>query len=365
MYRLTFLAIMSPAITGYQAMRQIAIGTLLLILLSAACSNVPDNNAPTSNANTGKQEGQSTRSASKHEFMKLEAGRSFLYDPTNDTYMPVRDVRQQMSDLSGRYKPTQKEQQEFLDHRTTLMNEVRGFNNSARPDNSNPPVPGGVGIGILFRTGELIFNEATAAYYYILAPTALGGNLSSHPDDHFYLTSTNRAGKGCEAYVAYKGQQKASFNVFDWALVGVQDPFVISMPYDSWGDYKITYNINGQDFQALYVVNSTRFMGGVTWLNEVYLHNASTGTRDLIWSYSFPWSPRDQNEKNEHWWGPILETFLPDYGDTNQVGFASALVVQDGYEYTLTDSNTYVSNDGSDHGFQLDYLTPNYNLIAH
>ena len=63
--------------------------------------------------------------------------------------------------------------------------------------------------------------------------------------------------------------------------------------------------------------------------------------------------------------GPILETFAPDYGETNTVGFAEALLVQDGLEHVLIDANSYTGNDGSDYGFQVFHLDHNYTYLAH
>jgi hypothetical protein len=83
-----------------------------------------------------------------------------------------------------------------------------------------------------------------------------------------------------------------------------------------------------------------------------------------VWSYDFQWTPAEEKEKNAHWWGPILETFAADYGETNNVGFAEALLVQDGWERVLVDANSYIDNDGSDHGFQVFHLDPNYTYLA-
>lgn len=278
--------------------------------------------------------------------------------------MQVRDVRSQLGDLSRKYPPSDREKQLFLERADELMNQrVRRLTDrvgSAAPTRT-PPVPGGIGAGVFYRDTELIFDRSSAVYNYIITPSALGGNTA----DYFYLTSTNRAGRGCEAFVSYSRQDKPLFRVFDWARkADNQDPWVISIPYDDWAGYKLTYTVDGRDYAAIYAVNVTYAVDDTTWVNEVYLHNGQTGTRDLVWSYTYRWSPQDQNEKNAHWWGPILETFSPDYGETNGVGFAEALLVQDGWERILVDGNSYVGNDGSDHGFQLFHLDHNYTFLA-
>jgi hypothetical protein len=215
---------------------------------------------------------------------------------------------------------------------------------------------------VFFRDSELIFSQSTANYNYIITPPTLGGNTA----DFFYLTATNRAGRGCEAFVSYSRQDKPLFRVYDWAKKAEnQDPWVVSIPYDQWGGHKLTYNISGQDYDALYTINATYWLGDNHWRNDIYLHNRETATRDLVWSYDFQWTPQDEKEKNAHWWGPILETFATDYGETNNVGFAEALLVQDGWERVLVDTNSYVGNDGSDHGFQFFHLDRNYTYLAH
>lgn len=76
------------------------------------------------------------------------------------------------------------------------------------------PVPGGVGYG-MFYTDPFKKNWATgtAIYWEIICPTPPGGNVNNF----LYLTATNRAGKGVEAFISYNGQSQTFFKVFDWA----------------------------------------------------------------------------------------------------------------------------------------------------
>src|SRR6266403_2036138 len=92
---------------------------------------------------------------------------------------------------------------------------------------------------------------------------------------------------------------------------------------------------------CVHIVNVTRRTNGNSFQNEVYLHNHTTGMRDLVWSYAFDWP--DKNATEAFWWGPIFETF-PDpgaqYSLANPLGFDKTLVVQDGVEYQIVDQDS-------------------------
>jgi hypothetical protein len=298
------------------------------------------------------------------ELFQMQDDGPRLYDPRQRGYTKIRDRRKEAKEISKAYRPTARERKLFIKRRVELQKQ-RDLRLASRAlttvDDDKPPVPGGWGNGVFFRDSELLFSQSSANYNYIIAPPTLGGNIAKY----FYLTATNRAGRGCEALVSYHRADKPLFRVFDFAkyLTG-QDAFVVSIPYDEWGGYKLTYNISGQDHDALYIINATYWLGDNNWRNDVYLHNGDTDTKDRVWSHDFEWTP-DENERNSHSWGPILETFAKDYGETNTVGFAEALLVQDGAEHQLVDANSYMDDDGSDHGFQVFNFVPNHTYLAH
>jgi len=300
-----------------------------------------------------------------HDLFKIIENTRYVYDPRRHDYVAIRDRRDEIAAISRSFSPTTREKHLFLQRGLDLNNQRKlrlgSSAATATGDSDKPPVPGGLGGGVFFRDSQLMFSQSSANYNYIVTPAALGGNTA----DFFYLTATNRAGRGCEAFVSYSRQDKPLFRVFDWAKnADHQDPWVVSIPYDRWGAYKLTYNIAGQDYDAVYTINATHTTDGNNWWNEVYLYNGETQTSDLVWSYSFQWTPANEKEKNDHWWGPILETFSSDYGDTNTVGFAEARLVQDGRERLLLDSNSFTGNDGSEHGFQVFHLNHNYTYLA-
>jgi hypothetical protein len=291
------------------------------------------------------------------------------FDPAGKRHLPVRDVRQEMEEISRRNPTTEEEKQAFFDSKRRLLEDadlngelkeralahVQGWRERCATAREDPPVPGGVGAGVWYRADKVHFNTYTALYFYIVTPAAAGGNTNTW----LYLTSTNRAAKGVEAFASYYAQEAPNFKVFDWAKPE-NDHWALTVPYASLGDYLIDLAFDQYALRAFYVVNITRNTGGNSWVNEVLLHNARTGTRDLIYSYAYDLASNDQ----QHWggWGPIVETFQQDYGETNVLGFLECLLVQDGYEYTLTDESTFTEDKKN--GIQLIYLDPNFNLLA-
>jgi hypothetical protein len=298
------------------------------------------------------------------ELFQRQDDRTLLYDPRQRDYTQIRDRREEIAEVSKKFRPTAKEKKLFIKRRAELENQrdLRLANSAlASLEEDEPPIPGGWGNGVFFKETELLFSQSSANYNYIIAPATLGGITANY----FYLTATNRAGRGCEAFVSYHRQDKPLFRVFEWAKYRTgQYPWVVSIPYDDWAGYKLPYNLNGEEHYALYIINATYQLGDDNWRNEVYLHNGATNTKDRVWSYDFHWTPQNDNERNSHWWGPILETFASDYGQTNTVGFAEALLVQDGLEHLLVDANSSMRSDGSDHGFQVFNLVPNNTYFA-
>lgn len=304
------------------------------------------------------------KSPAPEELVRAQGEDEELYDPAAGSFIPVRDVREEIRRLSEGSPPSEAESLGFLRHRQSVLKSLQRVETEKGPSEAaedHPPQipPGGVGQGVMIRAGELEFRSSTGVYFYILAPAVLGGNTAPL----LYLTSSNRAAKGCEALVSYQEQGEGVFRVWDWATPP-QPPhgthWVVGLPFGSWGDYRLTYQWHGIDHHALYVVNVTRREGGGDrWVNEVFLHNRRTGTRDRIWRYDFSWGGVERLD-----WGPIVETFHPDYGETSPVGFAQALFVQDGFQYGLSEGNSFIRQDNGGHGFQIILLDPNHSFLA-
>jgi len=264
-----------------------------------------------------------------------EQGQS-LYEPLTRSYIRIRDRRDEIADVPA----TEEEVRAFLSLR-------RGLQPRTQEIRQKWPTPGGLGAGVAFREALLHFRDSTSVYFYLVAPPTIGVQPEA---DLLYMTSSNTAGRGCEALLSFFNteQYRCVFRIWDWAHPDQPNggKFVRGFSYDQLSEYLIPYVFNlesGHELETVcvYVVNVTRRTNGNSFTNEVYLHNHASGTRDLMWSYAFDWP--DKSSTGAFWWGPIFETF-PNPGAryvlANPVGFDGALLVQDGAEYQMNDQNS-------------------------
>ncbi|HUP61517.1 MAG TPA: hypothetical protein VNA69_13975 [Thermoanaerobaculia bacterium] len=276
-----------------------------------------------------------------------------LRDPFNRSEMPTRDVRAEV--YAKNVQATEHEVKTFLHCRRKLTQE---FDASTFVRKAIVPPPGGVGAGVYFKEHIMGFATSTAIFWRIVAPRTLGGSSNSL----VYITSSNQAARGPEALVSYENQTPAVFRVWDWSTDPQHDGsrFVISLPFDDWGSYRIEMNIDGQIHDTLYIANRT-VGDGMSWTNEVFLFNRDEQTFDLVWSHAFEWQPNP--ETKFFGWGPIIEPFPPyNFGTTNKVGFAGAALVSDLVDEVLTPSNSRIVNRNL--GFEVSFLEPNHTMIA-
>lgn len=282
---------------------------------------------------------------------------NILFDPLTQTHIAVQN---RIGNVSPNLLPTKYEIGTFgararrFQERTTTL--------------ENVPSPGGFGAGVNFKADQLLFQNSTAIFFYLLIPPSLGGDPTA---DLLYMTSSNRASKGCEALISFFKERnyRAAFMIWDWSVPpdSEKGQFVVTMDYDQLQPYRIPLSItsntgHGQiGFDALYIVNSTR-RAGDAWVNEVYLHNHQTGMRDRVWQHSFTW-PSEQTDA-PFWWGPIFETFPDDaaYETAPPLGFADALMVQDGATRKLTVADSELKAPAN--GLQLLWQESNSGLIA-
>jgi hypothetical protein len=220
------------------------------------------------------------------------------------------------------------------------------------------PVPGGVGYGMFynpaFKTG---WGHGTSFAFDIVAPSQPGGNVNTW----LYLTATNRAALGVEAFVSYNGQNDTHFRVFDWAR---SDQWQTDIPFSGLSNYLRTESAHGALYQVLPVWNSTWALNNTTWRNQVLLYNHVRGGWDLVYQYDYAASDTQQKTGWVGSWGPIVETFQPLYSHTNQLGaLATQLISADnsgnwGNWMLLSATDSYVRTDNV--GFHLVFLDPNY-----
>jgi hypothetical protein len=153
----------------------------------------------------------------------------------------------------------------------------------------------------------------TAIWFDIICPNPPGGNVNTH----LYLTAMNRSAKGVEAFVSYNGQNKTAFRVFDWARA---DNWQTNISFADLGSYLRSVSSHGNPYQVLTVANATIQDGANTWVNQVWLWNATARRWDLIYQYNYSATLADQHTGWIGFWGPIIETFQDSYLGTNHLG---------------------------------------------
>ncbi|HEY5852974.1 MAG TPA: hypothetical protein VIW24_02695 [Aldersonia sp.] len=224
------------------------------------------------------------------------------------------------------------------------------------------PPPGGVGYGMfynnIFRTR---FARGTALYYEIVCPHQPGGNVNTY----LYLTATNRAQKGVEAFVSYNGQNDTRFKVFDWAR---PDQWQTDIRLSDLGAYLRNAVSHGWGLQTLLVWNQSFEIAPGRWRNEVLLHNRAAGRWDLVYRFDYNSTTAEQTSGWVGSWGPIVETFQNSYTRTRWLGFLNTMLIgRDaagnwGQWSLLGAGDSTVRNDG--HGFSPVFLDPNYSFVV-
>jgi hypothetical protein len=266
-----------------------------------------------------------------------------ILDANMRLHISVRDKQTEASEISRHNVASRNLIDSFQKRRIQAIREEDLRASSATKSATLPP-PGGVGAGVFFNDDALLFSHSTEVQWYIIVSHFLGGNTRPV----LYLTSSNRASKGCEALISYEQGGPAVFRVWDWATQPDQggSRFVIGLSYTDLSEYIFDIDIEGSPYSVLKVLNRTAESSQNTWLNEVYLLNTKVrpSAFDLVWSFEFLWTP---DEAHKYFgWGPIIETFPPyDYGTTNVLGYAETVLVQDLNPHRLTPANSYVRAD--------------------
>lgn len=269
-----------------------------------------------------------------------------IFDPARGAYQTVNDVTEEVEELSEGWADPETEE-EFIEHKQRVYESmVLG----AR---------GGVGYGFTYNSGfKTDYATGVTISYDIICPTKAGGNNANY----LYLTATNRAAKGVEAYVSYYAQNDLEFVVFDWAQPE-GSRWQVHIDYDDLSKYLKTKTIHGVSRQYLSVQSRTVLVGENTWQNAVFLQNADW-SYDLIYSYTYSATLAEQQISSGAWWGPIVETFQNSYSNLNVIGFNNTYCCSadsngnwSDWQLLSTDQAT-VRNDGL--GFNVSFLDPNY-----
>ena len=298
----------------------------------------------------------------------------YLLNPNDNKYYPVRDLTNEFEQISLNTPRDLEFERKFENKRKNEEKEEKskklsGFHELISFDrNSSLPIPGGVGYGVYYNSNfQYDFTYGTTLSYDIICPTQAGGDVNNY----LYLTGTNRAAKGVEAFISYYGQNDFHFRVYDWALPE-SDRWTRNISYSALGDYLSTKTISGSSRQIISIQNRTVQVSNNQWENIVWLWNYSTLTYDKIY-YSDDYyyaTLADQKDSYYGSWGPIVETFQDYYYyDTNVVGFYLVQLMSKNNSSSwsswelLTTDNSYTMPLA--HGFSTVFSTPNHTFGVH
>lgn len=199
---------------------------------------------------------------------------------------------------------------------------------------------------------NIAYTNGTAITYQVICPTVVGGNFTNY----LYLTATNRASWGLEAYISYPlPTSTAAFNIYDWSLAqtDLQHGFLRSFPFAMLGQYLFGLSTNNQIYQTLFIHNVTYESGNNQWTNAAMLFNVVTSTWDVFYSSVYAATLAQQQFFGlAGTWGPIVETHEgPNFvcKGLSTVGFFQTQVS---------------TTDGAGTPMTLDFLTPSNSLSA-
>lgn len=250
------------------------------------------------------------------------------------TYQGGRDMRQVLRDVTDRNPVDPELKRRFTANRRRVARTHALMGAEARrravfdlevlgPEPTTaqptvPPIPGGIGFGMFYSPQfKEDFAEGTALYWEIVCPRVAGGNVA----DFLYITATNRAGLGVEAFVLYQGQASPHFMIFDWSRVHQQqDPWMRNVPLNELTNYLRETNAHGAPVTVLPVLNLTFQSPSGGWMNQVSLLNAATNAWEPAYQEPYPANALEQHGQWMGSWGPLVETFEAHYQGTNPMG---------------------------------------------
>lgn len=309
----------------------------------------------------------STTSGLSAADMVDDNGTEYLFDPETNQYLPIRHIEAEVAEITKRNGHDLEFEKQFESKRAA--DAILAKNTAQSRSATEAPVPGGVGYGTYFTSDfQSDFTTGTTLFYNIICPSKAGGDVN----DYLYLTSTNRAAKGVEAFISYYKQNNPYFKVYDWAQPE-SDRWQVSMSYSELSDYLTTKTISGASRQCVTVQNRTVKSSSTQWKNVVWLKNYETDSYDQIYSYTYTATLSDQRDSHYGSWGPIVETFQEAYDEnTNVVGFYNINLMSKTTAYTsstwgewelLTDDVSTIRNDNL--GFSVVFRTPNHTFGVH
>lgn len=173
--------------------------------------------------------------------------------------------------------------------------------------------------GTFYRPNQITVTTSAILETDMLVQT---NGLNWHvPDGILYTTATNRTHYCLEVLSQYSaGSSQPNFWIYDWSC-SVQHPcgsitgsdFVVGIRWSDLSCYLRPEFFANDTYQFAHYVNSSVRLQSGAWVNQAFLDNYCTGTRDLIYQHVFhPPTPMTCYQNECGWWGPLLETFCAD-----------------------------------------------------
>jgi len=253
--------------------------------------------------------------------------------PRHDACFPVRDARGVRSDATARRLPN--------------LGELRRQRRSRRRlEPIGAPVPGGIGIGTTYLSGQLTaLSEAELEITVFVQPDGI--EPTNQNLEWLFSTATNRSDRGVEVVAWYHFDGPGALGIFDWSCSaawpcagGKTTPsWIWSYLLSSLPDNLFQVFDDGGHLQtALRYVNRTQRLDTATpplWRNSVLLWNERNQGWDLHYEHTYRAEQRDCSAGNAcGWWGPILEDFRVDvsqpYPEIRELGFQDTQLLHDG-----------------------------------
>lgn len=304
---------------------------------------------------------------------QLKDGNEHVYDPMTGMYMPIVDATQKFKEITDRTPANEEELNTFYCKRIGMIRKspyltedekaqrIRDFMVQANLQedsyaSGDQREYGLVAFGVYYKPDKLGFTRSTKLHHHIISPATAGGDNA----DFLYLTATNRAAKGVEAFASYFAQEPVRFRVYDWARQKEQQ-WQIAIENVQLQPYLATMTSG----PFISVINSTELLQKTTWRNSVLLFNTTTNTYDKIYQYDYILGSNSEQHDDHHGsWGPIVETRQANYeSELNPMGCFYTYIFLDDAINTLYESNTTHLSDNV--GVELLSLQPNHSFLVH
>ena len=213
------------------------------------------------------------------------------------------------------------------------------------------PVPGGIGSGLIYNVGTLTSHRNAALVTKMIVHPGGAGRLTNY----LFTTATNRTQKGVEVVGIYYLSYEGEIGVFDWSCMpghpcedGSEQPsWIWAYPLRFVAcNYSPQPDDGGHSHDTMLYVNATvhATVHGAEgdWINFVLFRNYCRDAWDLVYRHDFAGAQPDCSADNScGWWGPILETFMPNpQAPIAELGFFGGVLIHDGVPSRLGETET-------------------------